>query len=590
MKLNCFIIIEKSRLWKFTILLLLSFLNTFSFAQPENNPIEEVEGKKYYVHFVQGGNTLYGLSKLFNVTPESIVSSNPGTINGLQIGQKLLIPLDKQAIEDQKVEVKQPETHTVQKSETLYGISKKYNITLDEIVKINPGVENGISIGQVLKLPITAKYSETEEKVIKTQVTFSDSVILYTVLPHETMYSISKRFMVPIEEIKLANNLTNEKLRKGDIIKIPSKKEKITKVEIRKVQEIKTKEIDTNIVFKAKNEYKIVYFLPFNLDGNGDQLRTITTEFLMGAQIALDSLEKMGLNAKVQIIDVSNDTIKFKQILGSKELNDVDLIIGPFTGKNLEIAALWAKKNQVRMISPLFPSTNVLKDNLYVYNAINSDITLIEGLATYIAKNKIGEQIILVRPDAKDDDLYQAFRSKFNKLNKGSIKITECLHTDVQNFIKKSGNTILIIPSRDKTFATRFVNNLSKNTAKNSNITIYATKEWVNNDDIRGFYKNKFNIHFASPNDFNYTYPETKKLLKKYRQKYNADLTKYSTQGFDVTLYFLQDFFLNKPNSTGVMNQINMKSIQLGSGYENKVCFILKQENYELIKLDIITE
>jgi LysM repeat protein len=574
---------------KFTVCLFL-LITFLSFAQPENPIYEEIGGKKYFVHFVQGGNTLYGLSKLYKVNAEDIITINPFVTNGLQIGQKILIPAEKEAIAPVKVEYTNPEFHVVQKSETLYGISKKYNITLDELVKNNPGVENGISIGQELKLPSYAKYNQTDQKSYTTQVNYTDSIVVYTVLPSETMYSISKRFMVSIEDIKTLNGLPNEKLRKGDVIKIPVKKEQIKKVEIRKIEDLNQSNIDTNLVFKAKSEYKIVYLLPFNLDGTTDQQRGLATEFLMGAQIALDSLEKLGFRATVKVLDANHDTTKLKSLLASKELVNTDLIIGPFTGKQLEITANWAKHNSVRMVSPLFPATSILKNNMYVYNAVNSDITLIEGLATYLAKNKTNEHIILIRPEAKDNDLYQAFRSKFNQIVKGAYKLTECSEADLPAFVKKSGNTILVVPSRDKIYANKFINSLAKSSLKNSNISIYATKEWSNNDDIRGFYKNKYNLHFASPNDFNFSNENTKNLLKKYRVKYNSDLSKYGTQGFDLSYYFIQSFLMKNNVPEGIMNHFNLKSLSPGSGYENKACYILKQENYDLIRVALINE
>jgi LysM repeat protein/ABC-type branched-subunit amino acid transport system substrate-binding protein len=583
---------QRGRMKIRTSLILYLFLMFFnlSFAQPENPTIEEIQGKKYYVHFVQAGNTLYGLSKLYKLSAEELLNTNPSAVNGLQIGQKIIIPVERQVVQNTVEEIKAPETHTVLKSETLYGISRKYNVTLDELVRLNPGCENGLSVDQVLKLPTSARYSETQEKVMKTQVVFTDSTILYTVLPHETMYSISKRFMVSVDEIKSANNLSNEKIRKGDVLKIPAKKEQIKKIEVRKVEDIKINSVENEVFFKNKNKYNIIYFLPFNLDGNPDQQKSLATEFLMGAQLALDSLEMLGLNATIRVIDVNNDTTKFKQILTQKEVKNADLLIGPFTGKNLDVAARFAKQNHIRLISPLFPSTTILRDNLYVYNAINSDITLIEALATYVAKNKINENLVLVKPDGKDLDLYHAFQVKFKNLTAGKVKLVECSQNDLATFVKKSGKTILIVPSRDKVFASNFINNLAKSALKNANISIYSTKEWVNNDDIRGFYKNKYNIHFASPNDFSYTYPQTKSILRKYRTVYNTDLTKYSTQGFDITMFFLQEFYLNKPNSEGVMNKFKMKTLQSGSGYENKTCFILEQIDYDLKRVDVISE
>ncbi|MFN5416906.1 MAG: LysM peptidoglycan-binding domain-containing protein [Flavobacteriia bacterium] len=566
------------------------------FAQPENPVYEEINGKKFYVHIVQGGNTLYNLSKLYKVEAEKIIEFNPTTANGIQLGQKLIIPVDANEVaEVEKIETKAPATHLVEKGDNLYNISKRYSVSMEEIVKLNPGSETSISLGQELKLPSSAKViSESKLPEIKTQVTFTDSVVFYTVLPHETLYTISKRFMVSVDEIKKLNGLKNEKIRKNDILKIPVKKEKVTKIEVRKVEEIKPDKIDAELSFKSKNQYQIIYLLPFGLDGGSDNLRGIATEFLMGAQIALDSLEKLGLNANVQILDASSDTTKFKQLLIDKNVKKADLIVGPFLGSNVDITAKFAKEYKIRMLSPLNQSPAVLENNPYIYNAVNSDITLIEAGAKYLAENKTSEQIVLIKVDAKDDELYQAFRQKFLKSlpSASKYKLLECSQADLGNFIKKGGNTIFVVPSRDKVFSVRFMNALEKSSSKagSGKITVFGTKDWLNNDEIKGFYKNKFNLHFATSYDFNYSYEATKKLLRKYRQKYNADLSKYGAQGFDVSLYFLQDFFLKTEGKAGVMNRFTVKSVGSGSGYENKSCFIMKQENYELIQLSIIND
>lgn len=563
----------------------------FALAQPENPVYEEINGKKFYVHIVQGGNTLWGLSKLYNVPAEKIIEFNPTASAGIQLGQKIVIPVDATQVNESSTPQKAPEIHLVEKGDNLYNISKRYSVKMEDIVKLNPGSENGVSIGQELKLPSDAK-AIGNEVLSQTQVTFSDSVVNYTVLPHETLYSISKRFMVPIEDIKKLNNLKNDKVRKNDVIKIPVKKEKVTKIEVRRVEEVKNPKIDEELTFKSKNEYQIFYLLPFALDGGSDNLKGIATEFLMGAQLALDSLERMGLKARVHVLDAPADTAKFRSLLLEKNVKKADLIIGPFMGNNVEITAEFARQYKIRMVSPLNQSTAVLKDNPYVYNAVDSDITLIEGAARYIAVNKTSDQIVLVKVDAKDDELYQAFRQKFLKsLPAGSkLKLLECSQADMGNFIKKGGSTIFVVPSRDKVFSTRFMNSLEKASAKagSGKITVFGTKDWLNNDEIKGYYKNKFTLHFASPYDFNYSYDASKRLLRKYRVKYNADLSKYGTQGFDVSLYFIQKFLLGKDSENGVMNRFAIENVGNGSGYENKTCFIMKQENYELIQLEVI--
>lgn len=592
--------------------LFILFLAFGAVAQPEGAEVEWKEGKKYYVHFVQAGNTLYGLTKLYKVTAEDILAANPEVANGLKEGQKLIIPAASgtgTAKDPVKAPVKDPvkspekggdkggRTHKVEKSETLYGISKKYDVTMEDMVKANPGIENGISVGQVLNIPekgktttatTTTSSASTTVKPTTPKVTFYDTTIVHTVLDHETMYSISKRFMVPVEELQQFNGMKNTKIKPGETIKIPLKKEKYSKVEVRQVEPVNTKKVDEDLIFSKKGDYTVVMLLPFSLDKGKDAFTGLATEFLMGAQIALDSLEGLGLKAEVHVLDAGVDTIKLKSMLQQKEFKSADLVIGPFMGNNLDIVARWCKTNKVRMVSPISAQTDILKDNPYAYDAVTSDITLMQGMASYIAKNNSRDQVILVKTGAKDQELYQAFRQKFMASAAVSKqKLIEVDLVDLGTHIRKGGNTVFVVPSRDKVFAVKFINALHKVASKagTGEISFFGTKDWVNYDDIKGFYKNKYNFHYASPNDFNYSYPETKNLMRHYRRDYNADLSKFGTQGFDVTFYFIQKLLLEGKPREGVMNNINLVSTGAGNGQENNACYILKQQDYELIKV-----
>lgn len=177
------------------ILILFTILSSQLFAQPDKVETEVVNGKKYYVHHVQSGNTLYGIHKLYNVPVEDIVKSNPGSEKGLLEGQRILIPVPLETI-----------SHEVGNKETLFGISKKYGVTVDAIIQANPGVENGLKVGQKLIIPGVERSltsgsvvtppikdppikipSDTLKKAEPTiKISFSDTIIQHKVLEKET--------------------------------------------------------------------------------------------------------------------------------------------------------------------------------------------------------------------------------------------------------------------------------------------------------------------------------------------------------------------------------------------------------------------
>lgn len=572
---------------------LLLFCTMSVFAQKDTLETELIAGKKYYIHIVQAGNSLWGIHKLYNVSVNEIVAANPGIENGIKVGQKISVPVP--------IEVKY---HEVSAGETVYAVAKKYGVKTDDLIAANPGTENGIVKGQKIIIPITEaatippqnipQITETST-VAPLKITFTDSTIQHVVLDHETLYSVSKRFMVSIDDLKAINDLKSSKIKPGDILLIPVKKEKIEPVKIRALDKlIPTNPVDTLLYFPVKKNYKVAIILPFNLEkspGYSENVSDLATEFYMGAKLALDSLDAMGFKCEVQVLDGKNDTTSLKKVLKKLEAQTIDLIIGPLFADHIDIVAKWCKLNGTRFVVPVGLNTSSLKANPFVYAAVPSDATLMTGLANYTLRTRNKSQIILIKPpSAKDLPLYDAFRNEFltGKFNGLRPKLVEATVENFTTFIKKGSDVIVVIPSNEKVPAIKFMNalNAAENKLTSSTIHVFGTKEWLGFEEIKPTFKNKYDFHCANTNDFNYTYEETERLHYKYRSNYNADMSKFAVQGYDVVFYFCSQLLMRTTPETMVMNRFNMRRKGQGNGYENSTSFIINHKDYQLINVD----
>lgn len=580
---------------KHIFLILITIISLNSYAQPGAVPTEVIEGKKFYIHTVEQGNTLYGLQRTYGVPVESIIKSNPGIEKGLNVGQKVKIEIPLVTL-----------THTVQKKETLFGIAKMYGVTMESLIKDNPSAEKGINVGQVLTVSGVEKglaidksavvdQSATQTTVEKenvpennVKVSFSDSIIEHTVMNDETLYSISKRFMVPVEELQKLNGLRNSKISPGDKLKIPVKKESIEVVKIREVPQKEVRKIDSTLLYPKRDTYKVAILLPFNLDkGGNDQLATLATDFYMGVKLALDSLEKIGLKAEVFVHDVKNDSISLKKVLMKPEFKSMDLIIGPLMADNAEVVSRWCKQNNIRQVCPVSTNPGVLLGNPFVYQAVPSDVTLMQGLARFVLKEHATDQIILVKSGLEKDKVnYDAFRSAFMTapLKGTRPKLIEATMDNYTTFLKKGMNSVYIFPTVDRSSANKFHNGVNVASARltANSLYVYGTKDWLNFEDL-AIFKGNYAFGYPSPNDFNYDYDKVKNLHRKFRAKYSTDMSKIAVQGFDVTYFFMADLLLNKQNPNVIMNDFEMVQAGSGNGYENMSTFILRQENGEFV-------
>lgn len=108
---------------------------------------ETIDGKLFVIHQVDQGETLFSLSRRYGCSIDDILSYNKDADAGLDIGQILRIPYVPHA----PVSVNASgSTHTVNPGETLFSISRQYSVTVDDLKQWNNLTDNAISVGQVL--------------------------------------------------------------------------------------------------------------------------------------------------------------------------------------------------------------------------------------------------------------------------------------------------------------------------------------------------------------------------------------------------------------------------------------------------------
>ena len=151
-------------------------------------------GSNYYT--VKSGDSLWSISKKYGITVDELKQANNLTSNLLSIGQNLLIPTKESEATTNE--------YIVQKGDTLYGIANKFNTTVDNLKSINNLTTDSLSIGQVLKLPSTTASTNT-----------------YTVKSGDTLYGIANKYNTTVDTLKSLNNLTSNTLSIGQVLKLP---------------------------------------------------------------------------------------------------------------------------------------------------------------------------------------------------------------------------------------------------------------------------------------------------------------------------------------------------------------------------------
>lgn len=148
------------------------------------------------VYTIKSGDTLWSVAKKFGISVDELKKVNNLTSNSLSIGQKLVIPSEK--------ETTNKNVYTVQSGDTLYSIAKKYDVSVDAIKEANNLPNNTLTIGQILIIPT----KETD-------------YILYTVVAGDSLYAIARKYGLTMQELMEFNNLGSTLLSIGQVLKIP---------------------------------------------------------------------------------------------------------------------------------------------------------------------------------------------------------------------------------------------------------------------------------------------------------------------------------------------------------------------------------
>ncbi|HIP35246.1 MAG TPA: LysM peptidoglycan-binding domain-containing protein [Crocinitomix sp.] len=614
---------------KLLFLILAVLFSILSFAQPNKADVETVKGKKYYVHFVQKGQTLYAIHQLYDVPVGDIVKANDGLTEGLQIGQKILVPIPLNNSNYYG-------EHIVKKGETLYGISKQHKCSVEDLKSLNPKLnETAISIGQKLKVPLTTPTIEnnvSEEKIITDPLTqqttttsfyANDSIIKHTVLAHETLYSISKRYMVSMKSIKELNGLKTSVVKEGDVLKIKVKKVNYEIVE-NPLDSLQNPTINTNQFVIKKDKYKVALFLPLMLSKNQSYMKKpltpgqiptlhpttkIAADFYHGFILAADSLTQAGLNVEIYVYDTKKDTNQIAKCFSKAEFKNMDLIVGPLFPKTIEYVANYCKIKGINMVIPFKSPTKVLYQNPHVYKATTSNLTLMDGIVDYIVESHAHHHISIYKPSSSSDlALYEKARERYNsKITSYTDAMTPKIQEltlgqrggrDLMSKLRKDTVNVIIVPSTDLQYVSnvfiRLNNYLNLNPyAKNLKIIVFGLEDWNSQKfkDLDLKHRMRLHQHYASYRYVDYQSEKTKKMMLSYRKKYATDPEIYGIQGFDVGFYFLSALYLKGVTLNHIENY-QQKTIQNnfyfpnssdGNGKENHTVYIVEYKDYELV-------
>ncbi|MGV3460977.1 MAG: LysM peptidoglycan-binding domain-containing protein [Flavobacterium sp.] len=501
-------------------------------------------------HIVVAKESLYSLSKKYGVTVDEIKKANGTSVDsGLQIGQKVIIPIKGSAVAAEVKEAAKADKkatppsyffHTVAAGETKYSIAKQYGMTLQLLEAMNPEAKDTLAIGQKLKLDRNAvieKETQPAPAVITpqpaapaTQKVYTE----YTIQPKETLFSLSRRAGITEEEFIAINPQLKEGVKEGMVIKWP--------VSVPAPPKGLSMNLASSLNKSTPKELAIL--IPFNLTKTesdtvrksrlrSEKFLNMTLDFYSGALMAVDSAKALGLPVKVRIID-SKESRNTSDVASVKSsLAGANAIIGPFFQNNVETTASMFPNTPV--ISPLSKESGTAYANLY--NSVPSPDMVKTAMLNWL-KVKGGNVLAIV--DSKKASSRQLIKNVSPEVKFIDGGVTDA---SVRAQLSKDGMNYVIM----ETESTNMILNVTKVLAAllpeyQIQLVVLERSETLDFDEIPLDKLTALKMLYPSVTNEAET-PNVMLFNRLYREKNGIAPSQFATRGFDVTFDVIMRLF-----------------------------------------------
>lgn len=564
------------------------------------------DGRKYMVHTVEAGQTLYAIARVYAVPVEAITVANPGSQEVLRVGQELLVPTDavvRKEARSAPALLKDGELrHTAARKETLYGIAKRYQVDVNDLMARNPAlVSGGLREGMEVFIPV-AKVTG----VSATSLRPADGTPLvdYVVQPGETLYSMGQRWGLSPEAIQALNGGLTEGLKAGMTIRLPGGLGAGVKAAVPVPNESRAA------------RYHIGLLLPFSVARNDSVLQAeaatnpspryyeatrIAAQFYAGALMALDSATTQGLNAEVTVLDMGDDQRRWNAALKNPAIPNIDLFIGPFHRSAIE--QLVRVNGHAHIVCPVPQTNKVILGNPTVSKVAPARSDLVKFGARYVALRHARDHIVFLRPDlAADKEMQEQLLTTLNTAlvaqpgyTGDSVQCAKPGRRDLGDLVGKLSTTqlnILVSSSEDVEFVTTLVSKL-KPLASKYRIELVGMESWLTMDpvaasdlDLLGF--TCASATFADPMD-----PRLVRFTRMFRDRFKTDVDAYALLGFDVTYFYLLALMTEGVDFAEHFDRVRTEPLNMGfnmgrtgpeNGFRNEYGIMLQQKDLQLVK------
>lgn len=538
-----------------------------------------VDGQDFYLHTPEQGETLYSLSRLYDVPIDRIEFDNPQLKEGgLKVGQtiKILCADKPESRISPRKQARTFDEHTIMAGETTYSIARKYSLSVSVLVEDNPGLDPAdLSTGQKLKIRKSEMGGTSPKKLLSeideyaiTLTNVSDGFVYHVAEMGETIYGISRQYGVTPESIMASNDL-RDGLKAGAMIKIPSADKTVASggegqqpdnqsyppgidqydggysPGTGSPQSILPEEyryVQPDYAYNGLLD--IAMLLPLSGRNNAAGSRNNFVELYQGALIALEDFKAQGYNIKLNLYDTQRSTETTSSIVRSPSFSSTNLIIGPVYEEAMQPVMEFAYQHKVPVVSPL--GNMGAGYGSLLYQMAPTPEARYDKLRDILTADK---NIILITSDTTDLEFEREVKSLLNGVryqtavySKGQVTtgfVDSILndHTRESVFVVVAGNELGV----DNILATisSVQNNRLARSKRTALVKVVGNSRWTRYSNLDKNLFFKLNVSFVTNYHADRSNDAVREFDRRYMKAFSAVPSLYSYRGYDAVKLFV---------------------------------------------------
>lgn len=565
-------------------------------SRVKNEPIEaqsqELIG--YKRHKVRRRETLYGLSKKYNISEEEIKKANRFLYSeNLKKGDRIRIPKFKTIVSKQSLS-NTIKTYEVRPKEGKWRIAYKFGITVADLEALNPSMDEMIQPGDLLNVP---NIENEDEKKVETAYNY------YEVLPKEGFYRLNIKLGLTQEQLEELNpELKDTGLKVGMVLKVPSD------VDIdASLTDVETTNLENNLNnFRIK---KLALMMPFQLDKidvdaveeTKDRIKnnkrlSIVLDFHIGVLMALDSAKQLGISTDLKVLDTRNQISTIGRLLDENDFTGYDAVIGPMDEKSFDRVALALKNDNIPVIAAMNKPKEIYTN---VFQTLPEEELLRKTMVEFVKADSLKTKVVIISDQAhrtSSEALQAEFvgaKLIFSRKDKKNPEDAFFIYpTDLDN-VFRAGKTIVFLETSNNSFASSVISMLNGLIEDKTEIVLatLSKNKAFEGKNIDNYHLSNLKFHYPSVNkDFDES--ESNDFVSAYRKQYQVSPSKYVARGFDITFDLLMRLASEDNLYEASRNTIETEYIEnkfrynksLFGGYVNEAVYIVKYDDLKIVK------